>query len=74
MERAESLKRSPAAEKIGSRLRGIEEQLPGIGDLKEKLGDANHRVVRFIKERPEVCLVGALAVGFLIARIVRDRG
>jgi hypothetical protein len=74
MHKTESLPRGSSVASPGSRLRDIEEQLPGIDDLKEKLQDANHRALRFMKERPEVCLVGALALGFVIGRIVRARG
>jgi hypothetical protein len=73
MQKTESLPHRSNAGKTGNHLRSIEEHLPGIEDLKDRFQDANHRALRFIKERPEVCLVGALALGFIIGRIVRAR-
>lgn len=43
---------------------------PEVEELKKNLSELNHRVLKTIKERPGTCLLGALAVGFLIGRIV----
>lgn len=42
---------------------------PGIDQAKENLAELNERVVEFIKENPGTCLLGALAVGFIVGRI-----
>ncbi|MEZ0229681.1 MAG: hypothetical protein ACAI25_13715 [Planctomycetota bacterium] len=42
--------------------------------VKEKLGDASTKVVAFIKTHPAQCLLGALAVGYLVGRIARAGG
>jgi hypothetical protein len=42
-------------------------------ELKERLDLLNERVKSFIEERPVVCLVGAMALGYLVARIARRR-
>ena len=42
-------------------------------ELKERLDLLNKRVKSFIEERPVVCLVGAMALGYLVARIARRR-
>jgi hypothetical protein len=44
---------------------------PRIDEARERLRDANQRALACIKERPVTCLVGALAVGYLIGRILR---
>jgi hypothetical protein len=46
----------------------LDGQLEQAGDSLEAAADA---VVGFIKEKPVLCLVGALAVGYLVGRIVR---
>jgi hypothetical protein len=42
---------------------------PQLAQAKENLEELNARAIRFIKERPGTCLLGALAVGFLIGKI-----
>ena len=49
----------------------LQERLaPGFDEAKENLAELNERVVGFIKENPGTCLLGALAVGFLVGRLV----
>lgn len=43
---------------------------PGFDQAKENLAELNERVVGFIKENPGTCLLGAVAVGFLVGRLV----
>jgi hypothetical protein len=69
-----NLMRSQDTEELGRRLRDLEEQLPGLDELRERLLDANRRALRFVREQPGACLVGALAAGFVIGRIIRARG
>lgn len=46
---------------------------PQIDEARRNLVDLNHRVVGFIKENPGTCLVGAVAVGFLIGKLASRR-
>ena len=46
---------------------------PRIEELKERIASLNDRAQGFIKEHPAACLVGALGVGYLFARIARRR-
>ena len=46
---------------------------PRIEELKERLESLNDRVKGFIKEHPAACLMGALGLGYLFARIARRR-
>ncbi len=63
------------AKNIESRLHDLGEQVvPQIEAIGEKLQGANQRALQFIKERPGTCLLGAIAAGFVIGRIVRGRG
>jgi hypothetical protein len=50
-----------------------EEPRPRIEELKERIGSLNDRVKGFIKEHPTACLMGALGLGYLFARIARRR-
>ena len=53
---------------------GRDQGLPApIEELKERLEDVNRRVKDFIRARPVTCLVGALALGYVVARIARRR-
>ena len=45
-----------------------------FGDAADGLRDANRRFVAYVKQRPGTCLVGALAVGYLLGRVLRSRG
>lgn len=49
---------------IGERIR------PGLETIQERLGVAGDEAVKFIRERPGVALIGAIAVGFLFGRLV----
>lgn len=53
------------ARELGDRVR------PQIEDAKKKLSSLNERAIGFIKENPGTCLVGAVALGFLIGKIAR---
>jgi hypothetical protein len=44
-----------------------------LDELKQRLDRLNERVKSFIKERPAACLVGAMALGYVVARIARRR-
>ncbi len=42
---------------------------PHVDEAQRSLSDLNTRITKFIRERPGACLLGALAVGFVIGRI-----
>ncbi len=44
---------------------------PKIAAAKERLSEVNTNVVGFIKAYPAQCLVGAVALGYLVGRIAR---
>ena len=53
---------------IGARVR------PQIDQAKKKIESMNTSAVAFIKENPGKCVVGAIALGFLIGKIASRRG
>jgi ElaB/YqjD/DUF883 family membrane-anchored ribosome-binding protein len=59
-------------EKIEATARELGERVrPQIEDAKKKLSSLNDRAIDYIKENPGTCLVGAVALGFLIGKIAR---
>jgi hypothetical protein len=44
---------------------------PQINDAKKQLSKLNSRVINTIKTHPGKCLLGTLAVGYVIGRIAR---
>lgn len=56
------------AREIGARVR------PQIDEARKKLESMNTSAVAFIKENPGKCVIGAIAVGFLIGKIASRRG
>jgi len=44
---------------------------PQIEDAKRRLTSLNDKAIDYIKENPGTCLVGAVALGFLIGKIAR---
>lgn len=50
---------------LGGRMR------PPIEEAKRRLRSFNHQAMGFIKEHPAVCLLGAVALGYLVARLAR---
>ena len=53
------------ARELGARVR------PQIENAKEKLSSLNETVTTYIKENPGKCVLGAIAVEFLIGKIAR---
>ncbi len=47
--------------------------VPQIDEARQNLVDLNDRVVNFIRANPGTCLLGAVAVGFLVGRIASRR-
>jgi ElaB/YqjD/DUF883 family membrane-anchored ribosome-binding protein len=44
-----------------------------LEEAKERLQTLNERTKSYIREHPAACLAGALALGFVIARLARWR-
>ena len=63
MEMTEQIEK--AAQQIEDRFR------PQIEEAKKKVTDLNDQAVSYIKENPGKCLLGAIAVGYVIGRIAR---
>ncbi len=46
-----------------------------VGEQAKELGntlrDVNERFVAYVKERPAACVVGAFAIGYLLAKVAR---
>jgi len=53
---------------VGDRVR------PQLEAAKKRLSSLDDTVTGYIKENPGKCLLGALAVGFLIGKIARRAG
>lgn len=43
------------------------------GDTRARLDDFNEQATRFIRENPGLCIVGAVAAGYLIGRLASRR-
>jgi ElaB/YqjD/DUF883 family membrane-anchored ribosome-binding protein len=56
------------AREIGARVR------PQIDEAKRRLTGYNDSAISYIKENPGKCLVGAVAIGFLIGKLASRRG
>lgn len=51
-------------------LNGIEDNIaPAMDAARDSLADFNERALAFARERPVACLVGAVAVGFLVGKL-----
>ncbi|MGD0835468.1 MAG: hypothetical protein ABSB49_02360 [Polyangia bacterium] len=50
---------------------GLADCIPQLRELKQRLQAFDQRMRKLIKERPAACLVGAMALGYLVARIAR---
>jgi hypothetical protein len=50
----------------------VERIRPQIEDAKRRLGRVNGQITGFIKEHPAACLLGAVALGYLVARVARS--
>lgn len=44
---------------------------PELDALKAKLGAANDQVVTWVRAHPTQCVLGAVALGFLVGRLAR---
>jgi len=60
------------AEQIESTVREVGARVrPQLNHAKRRLTSLNGDVTSYIKENPGRCLIGAIAVGFLIGKIAR---
>jgi len=50
----------------------VERIRPQIEDAKRRLGRLNGEITGFIQEHPAACLLGAVALGYLVARVARS--
>jgi hypothetical protein len=50
---------------LGERVR------PKIEEAKQQFGRLNGRITGFIQDHPAACLVGAVALGYFVARLAR---
>jgi ElaB/YqjD/DUF883 family membrane-anchored ribosome-binding protein len=61
-------------QQIQDRAREIQERLvPQIDEARRNRVDINNRVVSFVRANPGTCLLGAVAVGFLVGKIASRR-
>jgi ElaB/YqjD/DUF883 family membrane-anchored ribosome-binding protein len=61
-------------QQIQDRARELQERIvPQFEEARRNLVDMNTRVVSFIRANPGTCLLGAVAVGFLIGKIASRR-
>ena len=56
-----------SAENVVERIR------PQIEDAKRRLGRLNGEITGFIQDHPAACLLGAVALGYVVARVARSR-
>ncbi len=59
-----------ARERLEHHYREIEQS---YGDARARIEDLNERAVGFIRENPGLCIVGAVATGFIIGRLASRR-
>lgn len=52
---------------LGERVR------PKIEEAKQQLGRMNGRITSFIQDHPAACLLGAVALGYMVARLARHQ-
>ena len=51
----------------------VERIRPQIEDAKRRLGRLDGQITGFIRKHPAACLLGAVALGYLVARVARSR-
>ena len=61
-------------QQIQDRARELQERIvPQIDEARRNLVDLNTRTISFIRANPGTCLIGAVAVGFLIGKLASRR-
>ena len=62
------------AQQLQDRAKELQAQLgPGFDHARENLTELNRKVSTFIRENPGTCLLGALALGFVVGKIASRR-
>jgi ElaB/YqjD/DUF883 family membrane-anchored ribosome-binding protein len=62
------------AQELQDRARELQEQLgPGVEQARQNLIELNRRVSGFIRENPGTCLLGAIALGFVVGKFASRR-
>jgi hypothetical protein len=46
---------------------------PKIEEARQGIGRVNGRITSFVQDHPVACLLGALALGYLVARVARHQ-
>lgn len=63
-----------ATEQLQQKAREVQERLgPQLEEAKQGLSELNTRITSFVRERPGLCLLGALAFGYVVGRIASRR-
>ena len=62
---ATNLKKS--VDDLGDRVR------PKVEAAKERVARVNDRMKTFIQDHPAACLLGAIALGYVVARLARNQ-
>jgi ElaB/YqjD/DUF883 family membrane-anchored ribosome-binding protein len=65
----ESSRREDTAEDAANDI--VDRIRPTLDDVKDRLKSANDRVSAFVREHPAACVAGAVALGYLAARLAR---
>jgi hypothetical protein len=59
-------------QRVGKELSQLGDRIaPQLEDAKRRLRSVNSEAARVIKEHPTACLLAALGLGYLIARVAR---
>lgn len=59
---------------LQDRAREFQEQLgPGLVQARENLNELNKRVSTFVRQNPGTCLLGAIALGFVVGKFAARR-
>jgi hypothetical protein len=60
--------------RLQERARDLQDRVaPQIDRARSDLADLNRRLAGFIRENPGTCLLGALALGFIVGKIAARR-
>jgi hypothetical protein len=46
---------------------------PKIEEVKQQISRINGRLTGFIQDHPAACLLGAMALGYVVARVARQQ-
>jgi hypothetical protein len=46
---------------------------PKVEEARQRIGRVIGRVTSFVQDHPAACLLGALALGYLVARVARHQ-